>query len=104
MQGIGLLVFLGAARAGKTLASSVWADGRSRQRAGGLRSHCYHGRTVKEFFSYAYYADLEAMARASDCLAVTCPLMRRHSLIDARIRDALGRRDSGQRRTRRGGR
>jgi lactate dehydrogenase-like 2-hydroxyacid dehydrogenase len=52
---------------------------------------CYHGRRMQEGVAYSYFADLEQMARESDCLAVTCPLTpATRNLIDARILDALG--------------
>jgi lactate dehydrogenase-like 2-hydroxyacid dehydrogenase len=46
---------------------------------------------MQEGVAYSYFADLEQMARESDCLAVTCPLTpATRNLIDARILDALG--------------
>ena len=52
---------------------------------------CYHGRHKQEGLAYPYFADLEHMARESDCLAVTCPLTpATRNLIDARILGALG--------------
>lgn len=52
---------------------------------------CYYGPHRKDDVAYAYYSDLESMARLSDCLVVTCwstPATRK--LVDARILDALG--------------
>jgi lactate dehydrogenase-like 2-hydroxyacid dehydrogenase len=52
---------------------------------------CYHGPRVKPGATHQYFADLEAMARASDVLIVSCastPATR--NLIDARMLDALG--------------
>jgi len=54
-------------------------------------SVCYHGPREKAGVAYRYYSDLESLARASDCLMVTCPLRpETRGLIDARILDALG--------------
>ena len=54
-------------------------------------SVCYHGPRRKTEVAYPYYADLEAMARASDCLVVSCPAMpETRNLVDARILQALG--------------
>jgi len=54
-------------------------------------SVCYHGPRRKADVAYPYYADLEAMARASDCLVVSCPAMpETRNLVDARILGALG--------------
>lgn len=53
-------------------------------------SICYHGPRRKDV-AYRYYADLKAMAEASDCLVVACPeTPQTRNLIDARILDALG--------------
>jgi lactate dehydrogenase-like 2-hydroxyacid dehydrogenase len=54
-------------------------------------SVCYYGPHRKEDVSYPYYTDLEEMARRSDCLIVTCPLVAAtRGLVTARILDALG--------------
>ena len=54
-------------------------------------SICYHGPRIKDGVSYPYFADLAAMAREADCLAVTCPLTpATRDLVDARILGALG--------------
>jgi hydroxypyruvate reductase len=51
----------------------------------------YHGPRQKEGATFPYHADLEELARWSDCLVVTCPLTpETRGLIDARILDALG--------------
>ena len=51
----------------------------------------YHGPRPKHAIGFRYFDDLEAMARAVDCLAVTCPLTAAtRNLIDARILRALG--------------
>ena len=54
-------------------------------------SVCYHGPRRKEDVAYPYYADLEAMARASDCLVVSCPATAEtRNLVNGRVLDALG--------------
>jgi lactate dehydrogenase-like 2-hydroxyacid dehydrogenase len=54
-------------------------------------SVCYHGPRRKAGVAYPYYADLEAMARASDCLVVSCPAMpETRNLVNGRVLDALG--------------
>lgn len=54
-------------------------------------SVCYHGPHRKEDVPYAYYPDLEALARESDCLVIICPLTpATRSLVDGRILNALG--------------
>jgi lactate dehydrogenase-like 2-hydroxyacid dehydrogenase len=51
----------------------------------------YHGPRRKEGTTFPYHADLEELARLSDCLVVTCPLTpETRGLVDARILDALG--------------
>lgn len=52
---------------------------------------CYHGPRRKDDAGLPFYDDLEAMARAADCLVITCPLTEttRH-LVDARVLGALG--------------
>lgn len=52
---------------------------------------CYHGRRERPGVAYPYFANLEEMARRSDCLVVACwltPQTRR--LVDSRILEALG--------------
>lgn len=52
---------------------------------------CYFGPRRKDDVPYPYYNDLEAMARAVDCLVVACALTpATRNLIDARILAALG--------------
>ena len=52
---------------------------------------CYHGSRRKDDIEFEYFADLEAMARAADCLVVTCALTETtRDLVDARILAALG--------------
>lgn len=54
-------------------------------------SVCYHGPRRKQDVAYPYHADLASMARASDCLVVSCPATpQTRNLVDARILDALG--------------
>jgi lactate dehydrogenase-like 2-hydroxyacid dehydrogenase len=51
---------------------------------------CYHGPRRKDDVPYPYYPDLEAMARAVDCLVVMCPLTpATRDLIGKRVIDAL---------------
>ena len=52
---------------------------------------CYHGPREKANDGYSFYAYLEALARASDCLVVSCPSTpATQKIIDARILNALG--------------
>jgi len=52
---------------------------------------CYYGPRRKTEVAYPYYADLEAMARASDCLVVSCPATpETRNLVNGRVFDALG--------------
>jgi len=52
---------------------------------------CYYGPRRKTEVAYPYYADLEAMARASDCLVVSCPATpETRNLVNGRVLDALG--------------
>jgi lactate dehydrogenase-like 2-hydroxyacid dehydrogenase len=52
---------------------------------------CYHGPRRKTDVAYRFFAELEEMARAADCLIVTCPATpETQNLIDARILEALG--------------
>jgi lactate dehydrogenase-like 2-hydroxyacid dehydrogenase len=51
----------------------------------------YHGPRPKAGVAYPFEADLESLARASDCLVVACPATpETRNLVDARILDALG--------------
>jgi lactate dehydrogenase-like 2-hydroxyacid dehydrogenase len=52
---------------------------------------CYHGPRRKDDVPYAYYSDLEEMARRTDCLVVTCPhIPATTGLVSARVLEALG--------------
>jgi len=54
-------------------------------------SVCYQGPSRKANATWPYHADLEAIARESDCLVVTCALTEQtRGMIDARILEALG--------------
>jgi lactate dehydrogenase-like 2-hydroxyacid dehydrogenase len=54
-------------------------------------SLCYHGPRRKEGVAYAYYPELENLARESDCLVVACrSTPETRNLVNARILDALG--------------
>lgn len=54
-------------------------------------SVCYHGPRPKPDVAYPYHADLETMARLTDCLVVACPeTPATRNLVDARILEALG--------------
>ncbi|HEX2826754.1 MAG TPA: 2-hydroxyacid dehydrogenase [Burkholderiales bacterium] len=60
-----------------------------RAEAFGMRIE-YHGPNRKSV-AYPYHADIVALARAADCLVVTCPLTpQTRGLIDARVLAALG--------------
>jgi lactate dehydrogenase-like 2-hydroxyacid dehydrogenase len=51
----------------------------------------YHGPHAKADVPYPYHADLEEMARLSDCLLAICPLTpATRGLVSARVLDALG--------------
>lgn len=52
---------------------------------------CYHGPHRKADVTYPYYDDLVALAEASDCLVLICPLTPdTRDLVNARVLDALG--------------
>jgi hydroxypyruvate reductase len=54
-------------------------------------SVCYYGPREKNGVEHPYYADVETLAKHSDCLVVTCPLTpQTRKLVDARILRALG--------------
>jgi lactate dehydrogenase-like 2-hydroxyacid dehydrogenase len=54
-------------------------------------SVCYHGPRRKEGVAYAYYPELENLARESDCVVVACrSTPETRNLVNARILDALG--------------
>ncbi len=51
----------------------------------------YHGPRAKADVAWPYHADLEEMARLSDCLVAMCPLTpQTRGLVDARVLAALG--------------
>jgi lactate dehydrogenase-like 2-hydroxyacid dehydrogenase len=51
----------------------------------------WHGPHPKPGVPYSYHADLEELARLSDCLVAICPLTSgTRGLINARVLDALG--------------
>lgn len=51
----------------------------------------YQGPRRKPAVAYPYHEDVLSLARESDCLVVTCPLMpATRNLIDAQVLDALG--------------
>ena len=54
-------------------------------------SLAYQGPRRKDDVSYAYHADVESLARASDCLVITCPLTSEtQGLVDTPVLEALG--------------
>ena len=54
-------------------------------------SVCYHGPREKPGVAHPFHADLLNIAKASDCLIVTCPeTSATRKSVDARILDALG--------------
>jgi len=54
-------------------------------------SVCYHGPRPKADIAWPFHASLEALARASDCLVVTCPSTpETRGMINASILEALG--------------
>ena len=54
-------------------------------------SICYQGPRRKADVPYSYYPGVESLARAADCLVVTCPATpETRNLIDARVLEALG--------------
>jgi lactate dehydrogenase-like 2-hydroxyacid dehydrogenase len=54
-------------------------------------SIAYQGPRRKADVRYAYHAEVESLARESDCLVVTCPLTpETRNLIDAKVLAALG--------------
>jgi len=84
----------GAGLGGKTCGiiglGAIGARIASRAEAFGM-SVRYHGPRPKPGVSYPFEADLESLARASDCLVVACPATpETRNLVDARILDALG--------------
>ena len=89
----------GAPRAGNTLVGKtcgivgfgrIGRETATRLEAFGM-TIAYQGPRRKADVSYAYHADVESLARESDCLVVTCPSTpETRGLIDARVLDALG--------------
>jgi lactate dehydrogenase-like 2-hydroxyacid dehydrogenase len=54
-------------------------------------SIAWQGPRRKADVRYTYHAEVESLARESDCLVVTCPLTpETRNLIDAKVLDALG--------------
>jgi len=52
---------------------------------------CYHGPHAKPDVAYPYHANLEEMARVSDCLLAMCPLTpQTRGIVDARVLAAVG--------------
>ena len=73
---------VGLGRIGRNIAQRLEAFG---------MAVCYSGPHRKEDVAYPYYADLESMAKAADCLVLCCPLTpATRNLVDARILNALG--------------
>jgi len=73
---------IGLGRIGAELAKRAEAFGMSVQ---------YHGPRKKADAAYPFHADAESLARASDCLVVTCPeTPETRGLVNARVLDALG--------------
>jgi hydroxypyruvate reductase len=85
---------LGRALAGKTCGIvGLGKIGRciaERVKACGM-SVCYYGPREKDHTGYTYCSDIEALAKRSDCLVVTCASTAdTRNLIDARVLKALG--------------
>jgi hydroxypyruvate reductase len=73
---------VGFGKIGKAVADRVQVFG---------MSACYHGRRQKAGVGLDYYRDVEALARDSDCLVVTCPSTpETRGLIGGRVLKALG--------------
>lgn len=73
---------IGLGAIGKRIARRVEAFGMSVR---------YHGPRPKQDAAWPYDADLESLARTSDCLVVACPATpETRNLVNARILDALG--------------
>jgi hydroxypyruvate reductase len=89
----------GAPRAGNTVANKtcgivglgrIGRETAVRLEACGM-TIAYQGPRRKPDVNYAYYADVESLARDSDCLVVTCPSTpETRNLIDASVLAALG--------------
>jgi len=73
---------VGLGKIGRGIAGRVEAFG---------MSVCYHGPRRKQDVPYTYFADMETMARESDCLVLACPATpATENLVDMRVLDALG--------------
>lgn len=73
---------IGMGRIGREIAKRAEAFGMSVR---------YHGPRPKAEVAWPYHADLEDLARASDCLVVMCPeTPATRGMVNARILDALG--------------
>jgi hydroxypyruvate reductase len=73
---------VGLGQIGRCIAKRVEACG---------MSVCYYGPREKHDIGYTYYADVEALAKRSDCVVVTCAsAAETRNLIDARVLEALG--------------
>lgn len=81
---------LGGATCGIVGLGAIGREVATRAAAFGM-SICYHGPRRKDDAPWPYHADLEELARLSDCLVVTCPLTSAtRGLINAHTLDALG--------------
>lgn len=73
---------VGFGRIGREIAKRVQAVGMSVQ---------YHGPRPKSDAPYPYHADPESLARACDCLILSCPeTAETRGMINGRVLDALG--------------
>jgi lactate dehydrogenase-like 2-hydroxyacid dehydrogenase len=73
---------IGLGEIGRELAKRVEACG---------MAVCYHGPRRKGDVSYRYFDDLEAMARAADCLVVSCTATpKTENLVNASVLEAVG--------------
>jgi hydroxypyruvate reductase len=73
---------VGLGKIGRCVAKRVEACG---------MSVCYYGPREKHDTGYTYCADVEALAKRSDCLIITCASTpETRNLIDARVLEALG--------------
>ena len=81
---------LGAKTCGIVGLGAIGREVARRAEAFGM-SVCYHGPRRKPDAPWPFHAVLEDLARASDCLVVTCPLTPgTRGMVDARILEALG--------------
>jgi lactate dehydrogenase-like 2-hydroxyacid dehydrogenase len=73
---------VGLGKIGRCIAKCVGACG---------MSVCYYGPREKHDIGYTYYSDVEALAKRSDFLVVTCAsTAETRNLIDGRVLEALG--------------